>query len=71
MDNKTGGIVIIKKNGIKYHHIHPHIPVTSFENMDSNKKYQEKYMLILRLQRKKIISKKTEQILVDKLIQQK
>jgi hypothetical protein len=59
MDNKTGGRVIIKKNGIKYHHIHPHIPVTSFENMDSNKKYQEKYILTPQHQKmKKIISKK-------------
>ncbi|MER5174300.1 MAG: helix-turn-helix domain-containing protein [Candidatus Nitrosocosmicus sp.] len=38
--------LIVKKSGIKYHYIY--IYRTSFVNGDSNKKYQEKYMLILR-----------------------
>ena len=37
--------LIIKKSGIKYHYIH--IYHVSLENGDSNKKYQERYMLTL------------------------
>ena len=49
--------LIIKKSGIKYHYTH--IYRVYFANGALNKRYQEKYMLILQhLKRKKMISKK-------------
>jgi len=48
--------LIIKKNGIKYHYTH--IYPVSFENGALNRRFQEKYMLILHLWRKKRLSKK-------------
>ena len=47
--------LIIKKSGIKYHYT---IYTVSFENGDLNRRYQERYMLILHLWRKKRLSKK-------------
>ncbi|HXT83945.1 MAG TPA: hypothetical protein VN704_06385, partial [Verrucomicrobiae bacterium] len=47
--------LIIKKSGIKYHYTHIYL---FFENGDLNRKYQERYMLILHLKRKKRHSKK-------------
>ena len=48
--------LIIKKSGIKYHY--NHIYRTSFVNGDSNKNYQEKYMLIQHPKKRKRLSKK-------------
>src|SRR6185437_11052552 len=54
--------LIIKKSGIKYHYTHIYL---FFENEDLNRKYQERYMLILISRGKRGFQKKTEQILVD------
>ncbi len=49
--------LIIKKSGIKYHYTHTY--AASFVNGDSNRRYQEKYMLTQQhLKRKKTLSKK-------------
>ena len=48
--------LIIKKSGIKYHYTH--IYPISFENGALSRRFQEKYMLILHLWRKKRLSKK-------------
>src|SRR6476661_8531005 len=48
--------LIVKKSGIKYHYTH--IYPVSFENGALNRRFQEKYMLILHLWRKKRLSKK-------------
>ncbi|MDQ6723303.1 MAG: helix-turn-helix domain-containing protein [Thermoproteota archaeon] len=48
--------MIIEKSGIKYHHTHPY--TASFENGDSNKKYQEKCMLTPHPWKRKRLSKK-------------
>ena len=52
-------LIIKKSGGIKYHYTH--IYHASFENGDSNKKYQERYMLILHPKKRKRISKKGHQ----------
>ncbi|MER5174650.1 MAG: hypothetical protein ABJB76_13025 [Candidatus Nitrosocosmicus sp.] len=43
--------LIIKKSGIKYHYTHTY--TESSENEDSNRKYQEKYMLTQHPQKRK------------------
>jgi len=48
--------LIIKKSGIKYHYTH--IYPVFFENGVSNRRYQERYMLILHLWKRKMLSKK-------------
>ena len=47
--------LIVKKSGIKYHYTHIY---RYFENGALNRRCQERYMLILRLWKRKIISKK-------------
>jgi len=51
--------LIIKKSGIKYHYTRTY--TAYFVNGALNKRYQEKYMLILHLNKRKTISKKVHQ----------
>jgi transposase len=51
-------LIVKKSGGIKYHSL---TYTASFENGDSNKKYQERCMLILHPKKKKRISKKGHQ----------
>jgi len=49
-------LIIKKSSGIRYHYTH--IYIVSFVNGVLSRRYQERYMLILHLQRKRTISKK-------------
>jgi hypothetical protein len=48
--------MIIEKSGVKYHHTLTY--TIYFVNGDSDKRYQERYMLILHLKKRKMLSKK-------------